>query len=90
MYLLKYFFKFWWFFALFSLGYGTYLYFQLTELETVGGEIEVNIIIVGVYQLLGKWGVVGFFGFGAFVAFPALGYVYHHFLRDYFAKNQGE
>ena len=74
-------FKFWWFFALFSLGYGFYIHGELTRLEATGGEIELNMILIGIYHLTGKWGVAGLFAFGGFVVFPGFGGVYHLFLK---------
>jgi len=84
----EYIFKFWWLFSLFALGYGSYQYFEISAAEKVGGQINLTVIELGIYKLLGKWGLVGMFGFGGLVAFPLLGYCYHRFLKTYFKPQE--
>jgi hypothetical protein len=43
-------------------------YSAITKMETSGGSIRINVILALLYNILGKWGVVGFlsvFGLGA-------------------------
>ena len=55
----------WWHLVLWGaamLGFALWMYFDLTHFETVGGTKRMNSIIALLYNILGKWGVVGFFG----------------------------
>lgn len=52
----------WWVYLLFSpsvFAFAAYMYFELTRLEMYGGSMRTNVVIVGVYKVLGRWGVVG-------------------------------
>lgn len=52
----------WWVYLLFApsmFAFAVYMYFVLTRLEMYGGSIRTNVVIVGVYKVLGRWGVVG-------------------------------
>jgi hypothetical protein len=55
----------WWQLVLWGialLGFAVWMYFDLSRFETVGGSRRLNVIIALLYNILGKWGVVGFFG----------------------------
>jgi hypothetical protein len=44
-----------------------YFYIDLTRFEEEGGTRRMNVIIIAVYHVLGKWGVVGVFALAAIV-----------------------
>jgi hypothetical protein len=55
----------WWHLLLWGaamLGFAVWMYYDLTSFETVGGTKRMNSILALLYNILGKWGVVGFFG----------------------------
>ena len=59
----------WWQYFLYgigSFGIGTWLYIYLSQKEQEGGRIRIQWMIALVYDVLGKWGVVGILaGIGA-------------------------
>ena len=45
-----------------------WMYFDLTKMETVGGTRRMNVFVVLIYNIFGKWGVVLLVGgFGLFL-----------------------
>jgi hypothetical protein len=66
----------WWASVLWGLGcegLAAYLYFDLTQFETQGGTKRMNVVISLVYNMTGKWGVVGLFAaFGIFLIYAGV------------------
>ena len=59
----------WWQFMLYGIaifGFATWLFIYLSDKEQEGGRIRIQWMIALVYDVLGKWGVVGILaGIGA-------------------------
>jgi hypothetical protein len=54
----------WWqhvLWAVFCFALAAWLYYDLTKFEEVGGSRRMNAIVALLYNILGKWGAVGFF-----------------------------
>jgi len=49
-------------FGLAAIAIGVYEYYDLAAFETHGGTRRVHTVIKLLYETLGKWGVLGFFG----------------------------
>ncbi|PSB56686.1 J domain-containing protein [Chamaesiphon polymorphus] len=47
------------FWMTFILVGGIYIFLQISEIETHGGSLQLNSLVVFVYDRLGKWGVLG-------------------------------
>jgi hypothetical protein len=45
------------------LAFAWYLHGVLTQMETSGGSLRINIIFALLYKVLGKWGAVGAIAF---------------------------
>jgi hypothetical protein len=43
------------------LGGGIWLFQMFDDMEHKGGSMRMNVLVVGVYRVLGKWGVLGLF-----------------------------
>lgn len=54
--------------AVFLIGGGIWLFKIFNDLEQKGGSIRMNVVIIGIYKMLGKWGVLGVMVFGGIVA----------------------
>jgi hypothetical protein len=55
----------WWYYLIAAIvvaGIAVYSYYDLTEFEATGGTRQMSHITAAVYDLLGKWGVVGLGG----------------------------
>jgi hypothetical protein len=49
---------------------GIWMFNMFDDLEKHGGSIRLNFILIGIYKVLGKWGVLAFF------TVAALGFAY--------------
>ncbi len=61
----------WWqsmLFAVVLLGGGVWLFKVFNDLEQKGGQIRMNVVIIAIYKVLGKWGVLGVMLLGGIVA----------------------
>ena len=51
-----------------SIGLAVILYYVFRKYEAGGGSMRLPGIVVMLYQILGKWGVAGFFGLFGIIA----------------------
>ena len=61
------------FWAMFMLIGSIFIFRELSELEAHGGSLRLPVILIFIYERIGKWGVLGVFFFIAaslFVEFP--------------------
>lgn len=49
-------------FGLAAIALGVYEFYDLAAMETQGGTRRVHSVIKLLYETMGKWGVLGFFG----------------------------
>lgn len=66
----------WWkslLFGIFCLGLSVYLFYDFTQFEQEGGTRRMHSLLVGLYQLGGKWLASGFFVFIALICFLVAG-----------------
>lgn len=55
--------------GLFLIAIGIGGYFLFNHLETNGGSMRIPVIAIGLYNLIGKWGILGIFAvLGGFLA----------------------
>ncbi len=47
--------------GLFLIAIGVGGYFLFNRLETNGGSMRIPVIVIGLYNLIGKWGILGIF-----------------------------